>query len=152
MSFPALNVPVAAQASAPTEPLPTDLDARLTTIANRAQTANMAFAKLAKTTRELANSANVSEIASDDWAAAQVNIADLGGFVSETSIALAELDQLASNTQISEGAPDSLAAIEALQYNLTVLLDNQLHILTSINATLEQRTMLEQRTGITEQD
>jgi len=152
MSFPALNVPVAAEASAPTEPLPTDLDARLTTIANRAQTANMAFAKLAKTTRELANSANVSEIASDDWAAAQVNIADLGGFVSETGIALAELDQLASNAQISEAAPDSLAAIEALQYNLTVLLDNQLHILTSINATLEQRTMLEQRTGITEQD
>ena len=152
MSFPALNVPVAAQASAPTEPLPTDLDARLTTIANRAQTANMAFSKLAKTTRELANSANVSEIASDDWAAAQVNIADLGGFVSETGIALAELDQLASNAQISEAAPDSLAAIEALQYNLTVLLDNQLHILTSINATLEQRTMLEQRTGITEQD
>lgn len=133
MRFPGVSVPEPVSAPAPSETLPTELDAYLAAISTRAKAASSAFSRNIDSARSLAVAASAGDTESDIWTNAQVRLADLTTFHSRTHIALADLDLLAAKAELSQGSPADRTAIEELRAELSRTLDGQAKALASIN-------------------
>lgn len=137
MRFPSVSVPETVQNVEP-ETVPLELEARLAAINAQATNAGRRFGAGVEGTRQAIAAASNAPTASDRWARAQVQYADLASHHSAGRLALAELDLLASWVRLADAGDDDLRTVSQLQTSLATELDEQARILAAFNADLER--------------
>jgi hypothetical protein len=119
-----LTVPQATPTPAPAVPAES-LD-RLSQLLAEARSAHQAFTSQIAATRNAISAARGADIESQEWAEAQIRLADLESERSRALIALADLDQLFIDAQLQAAPLDEISAVrdevEAMvaEENLTV--------------------------------
>ncbi len=127
-------LPDAAQ-SAP--PLPDNLDARIAALAEAGEQARRAFDEASSDAAPLVQAARGADSQSERWMRAQVALADLTAYRSQTHIALADIDIIASSAQVAALEDPSAAAIAAAQSRLATYVSQQSQRLAELYSVLE---------------
>jgi len=136
MRFPDVTVARSIPPNPTGESIPAELDARLAVIETRASRAGAAFVADTAASRSLALAARGASVESDRWAAAQLQLAQLGAHHDAASLALADLDILAASARMAQATPEDLEVISAMQLEIGAQVDEQAQILGQINAQL----------------
>ena len=137
-SFPGVKTTTPPTASGVAEPLPAELDAALAAIRNRAAKAVNGFDEDKEQARAHAQSAAGRSVESDQWAQAQVSLANLTSHQSETALALADLDMLAARASTNLEDPAKMALIAADQTRLAKRLTQQQAVIDTLSRQLER--------------
>ena len=111
------RIHAAAEAAEPAPPPPpiqpsAELTRQLGQLRAEASRAHQAFLDAAPRTRSLVNAARGSSTASDAWISAQVSLSQLEITRRQTMTAMADLDKLLMQTELSGGATDAVAATQ----------------------------------------
>jgi hypothetical protein len=122
----------------PVEPLPLPEQPAvsgqaLANITERARAAHAEFLSAAPRAAQLANSASGFEAGNNEWAAAQVALADLDSARSSAAISLGELDILYVDARLSNQA---LASIDSAREEVLAMLREEDRILADLRATV----------------
>ncbi|MFN2100204.1 hypothetical protein [Altererythrobacter sp. MF3-039] len=105
----------------------------LATITERARSAHAEFLSAAPRAAQLASSVSGREAGSNEWAAAQVALADLDSARSSAAISLGELDILYVDARLSNQA---LAPIDSAREEVLAMLREEDRILADLRATV----------------
>ena len=134
MRFPTVTVPDIDQVRE-TEAAPVgDISARLDAVNARAAEASAAFDVSLAAARASALAATGSQIESDEWAEAQIRLADLASHHSEGRMALADLDIISAEARLARSPEHDLLGLMDLQGNLAASLDEQARVLSDLEA------------------
>ena len=109
-----------------------DISARLDAVNARAAKASAAFDVSLAAARASALAATGSQIESDEWAEAQIRLADLASHHSEGRMALADLDVIAAEARLAQTPEDGLLDLTGLQDNLAASLNEQAGLLAAL--------------------
>ena len=132
MRFPTVTVPDIDQVREIEAAPAGDISARLDAVNARAAKASAAFDVSLAAARASALAATGSQIESDEWAEAQIRLADLASHHSEGRMALADLDVIAAEARLAQTPEDGLLDLTGLQDNLAASLDEQAGLLADL--------------------
>ena len=119
---------------APVQPS-AELSQRLGQLRAQAGRGHQAFLAAAPRTRAAVNAARGSAVASDAWVAAQVSLSSLEITRNDTMTAMADLDKLRLETEVSGGAVE---AVSATQAQVNTILNEENALLRQLSASLRQ--------------
>ncbi|MEM9085207.1 MAG: hypothetical protein AAGB23_04735 [Pseudomonadota bacterium] len=137
MRFPTVAVPDINQAREYDAPPVGDMSARMGAINARAAKASAAFDVSLAAARASTLAATGSQIESDEWAEAQIRLADLASHHSDGRMALADLDVIAAEARLAQTPEDDLLELMGLQDSLAASLDEQARVLAKLEADIE---------------
>ncbi|MGB7408528.1 MAG: hypothetical protein WA908_08480 [Pontixanthobacter sp.] len=112
-------------------PLPAETAARVDALATDARDAHSRFMTAVPRARAIVRRGRGASVASDNWASAQVAIADLETLRSITAVPLADLDQIYTNATVDF---EQRAMIERARAEITRLIVEQDRILTELGS------------------
>lgn len=130
----AVDLPDPAEAAAP---LPEDLAARIAALARAGEEAQRDFTQASGDASRLVAAARGADAQSERWMRAQVALADLTAYRSQTRGALADLDLIAASAELGAVDDPAAAEIAAAQSRLAGHVDEQSRRLAELYSILE---------------
>ncbi|MEE4155477.1 MAG: hypothetical protein V2I27_15065 [Erythrobacter sp.] len=118
-------------------PLPEQLGARIAALAEAGEQAQRAFDRASDDASRLVAAARGTDTTSERWMRAQVALADLTSYRSQTRLALADVDSIAASAEVVALDDPSAAAIMAAQSRLSAYVTQQSQRLAELYSVLE---------------